>query len=61
MVQSPKEYIEANIGSWVLSDPEFNDQYNVLSTTAKASEHLDGFMAAIYMCDVVLQGRTDQE
>lgn len=61
MVLSPKEYIERNIGSWVLADPEFNGKYSVLSTTAKTSDHLDGFMSTIFMCDVFLQAKEDRE
>lgn len=55
MSVSPKEYIEANVGSWILADPAFSGNYEVLSITIKTSDHLDGFMSTIYMCDVVLQ------
>lgn len=61
MVLSPKAYIEQSLGTWLLSDPEFNNKYEVVSTAANTSEHLDGFMATIFMCDVVLQSRENGE
>lgn len=55
MVLSPKEYIEQNVGSWLIADAEYQGKYEVVSTTAKTSDHLDGFMSTIFLCDVVLK------
>lgn len=54
------EYIEQNLGHWILTDPEFTDKYDVVSCSAKASDHLDGFMAKILMCDLVLKKKADE-
>lgn len=61
MVLSPKEYIEKEIGSWVLADSEFHGKYEVLSTSAETSDHLDGFMATIFMCEVVLKSKANDQ
>lgn len=61
MVLSPKEYIEQNSGSWVLADPEFNGRYTILSSSTKTSDHLDGFMSTIFMCEVVLEKIDNEE
>lgn len=61
MVLSPKEYLEQNLGNWLLADEEFNGHYEVISCSANTSDQLDGFMSTIYMCDVVLQRLVDQQ
>lgn len=61
MVLPSKDYIEQQLGDWVLSDIEFKEKYNVVSTTAKTSDHLDGFMATIFICDVVLESMSTGE
>lgn len=60
MVVAVMEYIEQNLGHWILTDPEFTDRYDVVSCSAKASDHLDGFMAKILMCDLVLKKKADE-
>lgn len=59
MVPSVTEYIEQNLGIWILKDPEFSEFDDVVSCSAKASDHLDGFMAMILMCDLVLKKSVD--
>lgn len=59
MSLTPAEYIEFNLGSWVISDPEFKDKYECVSTTVKTSDHLDGFMSTIFLCELVLIAKDD--
>lgn len=61
MVLTPKEYIAQNVGSWLLSDPEYQGKFDVISSAVKTSDHLDGFMSTIFLCDVVLQAKTDEQ
>ena len=58
---SSKEFVVKNLGSWVLEDPEFSDGYEVVSCEANASDHTDGFMSTIYMCDVVMRKINNDE
>lgn len=61
MVITMKDYIEKNIGSWLLESSEFSDGYKVVSATAKTSDHLDGFMSTIFMCDISLEAQESGE
>lgn len=54
---SLKKYIESNLEGWLLNDGYYQEAYNVVSTSVKTSDHLDGFMSTIFLCDVVLQAK----
>lgn len=54
---SLKKYIESNLEGWLLNDGYYQEAFNVVSTSVKTSDHLDGFMSTIFLCDVVLQAK----
>lgn len=54
---SLKKYIESNLETWLLNDGYYQEAFNVVSTSVKTSDHLDGFMSTIFLCDVVLQAK----
>lgn len=61
MFLSATEYVELNLGKWIVQHSEFSGLYEVISSSVKESDGLNGFMARILLCEVVLKGRKSQQ